>query len=347
MSGIGIPTSYSLKTFRSLKGPLIDIRSPKEYKQGHWPGSHNIPLFDDEERALIGSTYKSKGRESAVIAGLRVTSPKLEKIKNQLELQQSRSTKSHLRIYCWRGGMRSASVGWLANALGLNPVLLSGGYKTYRRWAINQFEKKWPLRLLAGKTGTGKTPLLVELSKKGIFTIDLEGLANHKGSSFGGLGLGAQPSCEQFENLLAQALHNSEVESSQAIWLEAESANLGKCRIPHKLFEQMKNARVLEITKSKNERIKILVDQYSRHKRSELIDATVKISKRLGPQRTKQAIESIEVGSWADACLAILEYYDKCYEHELKKIEHKETIDLSGLGNKSATEKLIANGLMY
>ena len=191
--------------------------------------------------------------------------------------------------------------------------------------------------------GTGKTPFLVELSKKGIFTIDLEGLANHKGSSFGGLGLGAQPSCEQFENLLAQALHNSEVESSQAIWLEAESANLGKCRIPHKLFEQMKNARVLEITKSKNERIKILVDQYSRHKRSELIDATVNISKRLGPQRTKQAIESIEVGSWADACLAILEYYDKCYEHELKKIEHKETIDLSGLGNKSAIEKLIAN----
>ena len=92
--------------------------------------------------------------------------------------------------------------------------------------------------------GTGKTPLSIlignELSKKGIFTIDLEGLANHKGSSFGGLGLGDQPSCEQFENLLAQALHNSEVESSQAIWIEAESANLGKCRMPHKLFEQMK-----------------------------------------------------------------------------------------------------------
>ncbi len=347
MSGIGIPTSYSLKTFRRLKGPLIDIRSPKEFNQGHWPGAKNMPLFNDEERALIGSLYKKKGRKHAVIAGLKITSPKLEIIKTRLEFEQSKSTNSHLRIYCWRGGMRSMSIGWLANALGLSPVLLNGGYKTYRRWAINQFEKDWPLRLLAGKTGTGKTPLLAELSKKGIFTIDLEGMANHKGSSYGGLGLGPQPTCEQFENFLAQALHNSEIKGSKVIWLEAESANLGKCRIPNKFFDQMKKARVLEIIKTKNERIKTLVDQYSRHKKTDLKDATIKISKRLGPQRTKKAIESIEVGSWNDACLEILDYYDKCYEYELKKFAIKETVDLSGLSDLSATKKIIASGLLY
>ncbi len=347
MSGIGIPTSYSLNKFRKLKGPLIDIRSPKEYKQGHWPGAINMPLFNDDERALIGTKYKREGKKSAFIAALQITSPKLEKIKAKLEFEQSKSVKSHLRIYCWRGGMRSASVGWLANALRLRPVLLSGGYKTYRTWAIKQFEKQWPLKLLAGKTGTGKTPLLFELSKKGVFSIDLEGLANHKGSSFGGLGLGAQPSCEQFENLIAQALHDSETQSKKIIWLEAESANLGKCRIPNKLFEQMKNAPVLEITKSTNERVKTLVDQYSLHKRSDLKDATLKISKRLGPQRTKEALKSIERGCWDEACLAILDYYDKCYEYELQKFVKKETIDLSGLSNQSATEKLIKNGLVY
>ncbi len=347
MSGIGIPPSYSLDTFRRLKGPLIDIRSPKEFTQGHWPGAHNIPLFNDEERDLIGTTYKRKGRDSAVITGLRITSPKLTEIKDKLEFQHSKSINSHLRIYCWRGGMRSASVGWLANALSLNPVLLSGGYKTYRSWAIKQFEKEWPLRLLAGKTGTGKTPLLAELSKKGIFTIDLEGLAHHKGSSFGGLGLGSQPSCEQFENLLAQALHNSKIKCSKAIWIEAESANLGKCRIPNKFFEQMKNAQVLEITKSQIERIKTLVEQYSRHKQSDLINATVKISKRLGPQRTKQAVGAIERCDWDEACLAIIDYYDKCYEHELRKFENVETVELSGLSDQSASKKLLKDRLVY
>ena len=243
--------------------------------------------------------------------------------------------------------MRSSSIGWLSNVLGLRPVLLTGGYKTFRTWALNQFNKEWPLRLLGGKTGTGKTALLLELSKKGIFTIDLEGLANHKGSSFGGIGLAPQPSSEQFENTLALSLHNAEQLSSKSIWLEAESASLGKCRIPNNLFKQMRGAPLIEITRSKKERVNALINEYSKHKEEELKDATLRISKRLGPQRTKKALESIENHDWENACLAMLEYYDKCYKYELEKFQERETIDLSGLSSFSSAKKLMQINSVY
>ncbi len=347
MSEIGIPSSYSLNTFRNLEGPLIDVRSPKEYMQGHWPGAKNIPLFNNEERELIGITYKNEGREKAILLGLKITSPKLKSLIKELELENSKSVKPYLKIYCWRGGMRSTSLGWLAKVIGLKPVVLNGGYKSYRKWALTQFEKEWSLRLIGGKTGTGKTSLLKELSKMGKSIIDLEGIAKHKGSSFGGLGLPPQPTCEQFENILAEDLHKTEKINPKGIWLEAESANLGKCRIPNKLFAQMKDAPLLEIKRSKDERVKILVNEYSQNKKIDLKEATLRISKRLGPQRTKKALQSIQHGLWEEACLEILEYYDKCYQFELEKISKKQTVNLSGLNPKNSAELLIEKGHVY
>ncbi|KGG15086.1 Selenophosphate-dependent tRNA 2-selenouridine synthase [Prochlorococcus sp. MIT 0602] len=330
-----------------MEGPLIDVRSPKEFLQGHWPGAYNIPLFNDDERALIGTTYKQKGREQAIILGLKITEPKLQHLKESLVEQSLKKENAPIRIYCWRGGLRSSSIGWLANLLGLKPVLLTGGYKAFRSWALNQFDKEWPLRLLGGKTGTGKTALLLELSKNGVFTIDLEGLANHKGSSFGGIGLDPQPSSEQFENNIALSLHNAEQLSSKGIWLEAESASLGKCRIPNNLFKQMRKAPLIEITRTKKERVSALINEYSKHKKEELKDATLRISKRLGPQRTRKALESIEKQNWEDACLAMLEYYDKCYKYELEKFQERETIDLSGLSSISSAKKLMGMNSVY
>jgi len=210
MTGLTTIQSFSLEGFRSINGPLIDIRSPKEYSQGHWPGAVNIPLLNNREREHIGLTYKEKGQKEAISIGIQLIIPKIDVLKYSIETlnnelqSNNKTTKSVcLKIYCWRGGMRSKSMVWLVKVLGLNAIQLKGGYKTYRKWALKQFDKNWPIRLIGGKTGSGKTNLLHALALEGISTIDLEGLASHKGSSFGSLGPSIQPSCEHYENLLA------------------------------------------------------------------------------------------------------------------------------------------------
>ncbi len=344
MSGIGPPPSYSLETFRKKEGPLIDIRSPKEFIQGHWPGAINMPLFTNEERALVGSAYNKKGRGQAITLGLRIIKPKLLILKETLLEICKCSSNSSLKIYCWRGGMRSKSLGWFANLLKLNPILLNGGYKTYRKWVLNQFEKPWPLKLIGGKTGTGKTSLLLSLANQGFSVIDLEALANHRGSSFGGIGLPPQPSTEQFENLLAEELQSCLLNSHKAILLEAESANLGKCRIPNALYKQMKRSRIIEITREKEERIQALINEYSNLPKEELELAALRIKKRLGPQRTEKAVKAIQKEEWAEACIAMLDYYDKCYEYDLNQTNKIQTIDISGLSYQLAAKKLIKQG---
>ncbi len=353
MSGMALNPLDSIERFRNASGPLVDVRSPSEYKKGHWPGAVNLPLFNDDERAKVGTTYKQKGRDKAIEQGLRFTGTKLLELSKGLKniVNKQAATKSNtcpnsLRIYCWRGGLRSSSVAWLAELVDLNPSLLEGGYKSYRRWVLQQFEKKLALRLLGGRTGTGKTDLLKEFKKKGLYVVDLEGLANHRGSSFGALGLSEQPSTEHFENLLAEELQNFQTIASKEIWLEAESANLGRCRIPEALFKQMKEAPLLEISRPLEERVNQLIKVYSQYGAEALHEATVRISRRLGPQRTKEALNALSLHKWDQACLAMLDYYDRCYDHELTRTLHKESIDISTLSPVEATETLIEKGVI-
>ncbi len=353
MSGMGITSNSTIENFRNVNGPLLDIRSPKEFNQGHLPGAINLPLFSNEERAAVGTTYKKQGRNKAILLGLKFTGPKLLSLKKSLEnhkvnyeINTKLTNESSLRLYCWRGGMRSASIAWLADLLDLKPVVLKGGYKAYRQWVLKQFEKEWPLKLVAGRTGTGKTDLLLSLVKKGFSVIDLEGLANHRGSSFGALGLPTQPSTEHYENLLAEALEMCSANEPSGIWLEAESSNLGRCRIPQSLFSQMKKAPVVEISRSLNERVQQLVDVYGHQGKEALQEATLRISRRLGPQRTNQAISAISKGQWNLACMAMLDYYDRCYDYELERSPKRQTVDISGLSPDLAAEKLIALGLV-
>ena len=354
MSGIGKQFYFSIDKFRQINGPIIDIRSPAEYSQGHWPNAINLPLFNNEERAKIGIAYKREGREKAILLGLKFTGPKLLELKDSLEkvsklkpenINKENSTSS-LKIYCWRGGMRSSSVGWLASLLNLKPAILLGGYKSYRKWVLQQFMHDWPVRLIGGRTGTGKTDLLLTMAQKGFATIDLEGLANHKGSSFGGLGLPEQPTSEHYENLIAENLNLLSETSPKGIWFEAESPNLGRCRIPNELFKQMKSAPVLQIDRSKKERIRQLVKVYAKHNKEDLKESTKRISRRLGPQRTTLALKAIEIEEWDEACKAMLDYYDRCYEYELAKSAQIETIDISGLSPDEAVSKLFAEGLI-
>ncbi|MFL0784239.1 MAG: tRNA 2-selenouridine(34) synthase MnmH [Prochlorococcus sp.] len=353
MSGMGTPTTYSIERFRQATGPIVDVRSPSEFSKGHWPGAINLALFSDDQRAAVGTTYKQKGRHQAIRLGLEITGPKLTTLADTLEgLREKATTESQaasaadLRIYCWRGGMRSASIAWLADLLDLKPVLLEGGYKSYRRWVLQQFEKPWPLRLLGGRTGTGKTDLLIALEKRGVAVVNLEGLANHRGSSFGGLGLPPQPSSEHYENQLAEALQRCQSTTNSEIWLEAESSQVGRCRIPRALFQQMQIAPVLEISRSLKERVDQLVDVYSQHGSEALKEATERISRRLGPQRTREALEALSIEDWDHACRAMLDYYDRCYDHELSRAPQRHSVDLSGLKVAKAAELLIDQQLV-
>ena len=339
---------YPLTDFRNLTSPIIDVRSPNEYSQGHWPGAINIPLFSDKEREKIGRSYKKESRLKAIFNGLKMTLPKTTQFLEiilQTTSKKEEGNKS-LRIYCWRGGMRSSSFAWLARTIGIKTYLLEGGYKSYRTWVLNQFDADLPIRLVGGKTGTGKTDLLNHINQENIYVIDLEGIANHRGSSFGSLGLEKQPSTQQFENILAESLDEfHKNKNAIEIWLEAESSNLGKCRIPNNLYSKMKKAPVLEIIKTKSERIENLVNIYSQNPQDELIEAVDRIKKRLGPQRTNEALLAIKKKEWSKACEALLDYYDRCYEYELKKTNNINSIDLSGINLESSLIKILNENL--
>ena len=336
-----------LEKFRKFNGPLIDVRSPGEYYKGNMPNSINIPLFNNEERSIVGTIYKNNGREKAVLKGLEYLANKIDKMLNDIfiavNLYKTKKNNASqeepiLKIYCARGGMRSQSVSWLLEKYNVRTSTLKNGYKSYRKWALDKFNRKWQIVVIGGKTGTGKTKLLKLLDVNNYQIIDLEGLAKHKGSTFGGLGMEKQPSNEQFENMIAEKLKN--FIKTKIIFVEAESANIGKCKIPYEFFSQMKKANRIEILKSESSRIEELIKTYSIFKEEDLIDAVLRIKKRLGPQRTKIAIDSIKNKDWESVCKSVLEYYDKCSEYE-KIGNNFKVIDLTDIFNDQTTMKLI------
>jgi len=339
-----------LEKFRRFKGPLIDVRSPGEYYKGHLPNSINIPLFDNDERTIIGTIYKKEGRKKAVIEGLKFFEKKMELLLDNLFMNidsyktiHNKNNEFLIRIYCSRGGMRSQSIAWLLDKYKLNPITLKGGYKIYRKWVLDSFLKKLNIVVIGGKTGTGKTRLLSLLEKYKYQTIDLEGFACHRGSTFGGLGMKEQPTNEQFENKIAEKLNS--FNCSNNIFVEAESANIGKCKIPHEFFNQMKNSRRIEILRSESNRLDELIDTYSVFKKEELQESVLRIKKRLGPQRTKIALESINNEKWDLVCRSVLDYYDKCYEYEKVGKANIKLLDLTDKKYDQSILELINNVL--
>ena len=327
--------SNDLKEFRKTKALLIDVRSPDEYYKGHVPNSINIPIFNNEERSIIGKKYKIFGREIAVREGFKIIENKIENIIKKFKLIKKEflnstidkfSNDKNIKIYCARGGMRSQSMLWLLEKFNYRCVTLKGGYKTYRNWVLNSFENKKKIIVIGGKTGTRKTKILNKLKSLDYQILDFESLANHRGSSFGGLGMNKQPTNEQYENLIAEDL--DKFNKNNFIFVEAESPNIGKNRIPHELYKQMKNSKRIEIIRDEKIRIKELINTYSKYHKNDLKESVYKISKRLGPQRTKSAIDSIDNEDWENVCKSVLDYYDRCYEHELKDKEDIKILDM-------------------
>ncbi len=336
--------ALTIEAFLAGEGPILDVRSPGEFARGHIPGARNLPLFDDEERSEIGTLYKQSGRRVAVQRGLERVGPRLASLAEALRQAADAGGGAPLRLHCWRGGMRSGSVAWLAGTLELPVVLLEGGYKAWRRRVLERFERPWPLHLLGGRTGCAKTELLLALRQRGVAVIDLEGRAHHRGSSFGALGLPPQPSTEHYENLLAADL--DALEGAPEIWLEAESVQVGRCRIPQGLWRQMKEAPLLEVRRPLEARVAHLVRLYGGQDPEGLAEATRRIARRLGPQRTAEALAAIAASDWAAACLPMLEYYDRCYDHELAGHAEVASVDLGESDPAEGAERLLALGLV-
>ncbi len=318
--------SLTLENFWTLREqlPLVDARSEGEFAQSHIPGAINIPILNNAERIQVGTLYKQAGPEKATLKGFELVGPRFHLI--QREALRNFPNKK-VMLYCWRGGMRSQILSWLLTQVGFEVYRLAGGYKTYRTFTFNEVRKSYPLLVLGGKTGAAKTVLLQKLKERGEQVVDLEGLANHKGSSFGAIGLPAQPTVEQFENLLAEQLRN--IHPDQVIWVENESRRIGRIILPDSFYLQLTQSPRIEVEKTDTERMAHIASEYAGLDQVELSDAVLRLQKRLGGDRTKQAVEAIQANQPEIWIPILLQYYDKTYSYDLDRHEVSKTIHLN------------------
>lgn len=359
----------SISEFLSLAEnfPVLDVRSPGEFAHAHIPGAHSLPLFTDEERKVVGTAYKQQSKQVAVKIGLKYFGVKMvdmvETVEKLIKDLQPKSKKndtdtkefhtSTVLVHCWRGGMRSAGVAWLLDLYGFKIYTLAGGYKGYRNWVLEQFEKEYSMNILGGYTGSGKTEVLKALLKRGYTVIDLEGIAQHKGSAFGAMGLPPQPSQEHFENMLAgelvrglnKSISDESMDFQRTIWLEDESQRIGTVTIPSVLFQQMRKKKVYFLEIPFESRLDYINLHYGKFEKSELVNAVIRIKKRLGGLETKYAINFLLEDDIKEAFRILLQYYDKLYGKNLESnredIEQTVTkIDCKGVSDITNAEKL-------
>lgn len=324
--------------------PIVDVRSPAEYADGHICGAVTLPLFSDDERAKVGTTYTKVGKPEAIDLGLEIVGPKMTFLAKEAK---NIAPDGELKIHCWRGGMRSEKMAWLFELVGLKVTVLNGGYKAFRQELLKDFKNLRNLVVLQGPTGSGKTMILHELEKRGEQILDLEKRANHKGSAFGAIGLGDQPSTAQFQNNLYTDILKLDV--SRRIWIESESLSIGRVYLPETLWEAMNNSNVIELVIDKTIRAKRIVEEYGNLDQNLLAASIEKIQNRFGGDRTKKALELLQEQKLEEVTMLLLEYYDKGYSFSKNKYKKKEAGILeatTGDPAKNAAELIrIANKL--
>jgi tRNA 2-selenouridine synthase len=302
---------------------VIDVRSENEYLQGHIPGAFNLPLFNNEERAVVGTLYKNSGREASVLKGLEFAGPKLADFVKQVH---KFTDQKKLLMHCWRGGMRSESMAWLFQVAGYEVSVLKNGYKAYRHFIRESLSQPSSIIILGGLTGSGKTELLHLIGKMGEQVLDIESLACHKGSVFGGFGQPNQPTNEQFENDIYETWQKFDL--TKPLWIEDESRMIGNVSIPDPLFEQMSSAVMIKVESSRENRLHRLVDEYSKVEIHDLQSALLKVSEKLGGTNTQKALAALETGDFETVANLALLYYDKTYEHSVLKRKNQKIFNV-------------------
>ncbi|MCA9801174.1 MAG: tRNA 2-selenouridine(34) synthase MnmH [Cyanobacteria bacterium HKST-UBA02] len=311
----------TVQNFNSLdRKVVVDVRSPCEYLIESIPDAINIPLLSDEERALIGTVYKQDGEMQARRRAVGMIAPRIPAIVDRImAIKKPRHT---LVVHCWRGGLRSEAVVSFLSVVGIDCFRLTGGYKAWRRQVVEDFEKdaySFETIVLDGLTGTGKTEILTELSKQGIPVCDLESLANHRGSTFGALGLAPQPSQKDFEARLWCLLEKCQADT---LILEAESRKIGRLALPNFLYKRIKTGRKILIEAPMASRVSRLLEIYcqgiDKANVIHMVEKSAPIKEKLGGERTRALIDRLKSDDLEGFVeMLLLEYYDPLYAKHL------------------------------
>lgn len=316
--------------------PVVDVRSPAEFDEGHIPGAINIPIFNNDERAIAGTIYKKKGRIPAIEKGLEIVGPKMAQFAHKaVEI----ASTGQLLVHCWRGGMRSESMAWLFERVGIKCFTLQGGYKSYRNFMLEKVGSFPHLIVIEGHTGSGKTEILHHLKTMNEQVIDLEGLANHKGSIFGGIDQGPQPTTQQFQNNLFDVVYT--FDPSKRVWVEGESQTVGKVFLPDPLWNLMNKAQCIEILVPRSQRISRLVNEYGALPNELMENAIRGLVKRLGDQRMNEILQCYLGKDLHIVADKLLDYYDQTYQFSRDKYKRQLTELVLPDGEASSNAGLI------
>jgi tRNA 2-selenouridine synthase len=333
----------SVERLLSLRDALVvDVRSPCEHAVERIPGSINIPLLSDQERATVGTLYAEQGEAAARILALRLISPRIPQIVDQI--LALRAGGGSIVIHCWRGGLRSEAVASFLAVVGVDCWRLTGGYKAWRKYVLNDFSQdqyEFKPVILHGRTGTGKTAILKELHERHLHVLDLEDLCHHRGSAFGALGLTEQPTQKNFEGVL---WHKLRTFPDEPLFLEAESRKIGKLALPDFLLRRIESGRRILVTASLDKRIERLADEYASimtlPDKKLALNSLESLKERLGKTnvaRIKELFEAGELGQVVENLLVC--YYDPLYDHHINKYQPYD-LTVDGANPQAAAEAI-------
>jgi tRNA 2-selenouridine synthase len=302
---------------------VIDIRSPIEFKDDAIPGAINIPLFTDEERQEIGTIYKQEGQDVAKWRAMEIVSPKIPKMLLEIKAASAESNEQPI-VNCWRGGMRSKAVVTFLDYAGIRAKRLTGGYKAYRQYILKEIPNIIPETavVLHGLTGVGKTKILKILQSRGYPVLDLEGMANHRGSIFGGVGLGSGHNQKQFDSLLFKQLQ--ELKGTDYFLMEAESKRIGKVTQPDELMTKKMNGVNIHIHTPIEQRVAHIAEEYIDPYQEKawyfdvINEAVEKVLRRIKEDELKEVLtDLLNQHQFMEMIHILLEsYYDPKYDYK-------------------------------
>lgn len=293
---------------------FVDVRSPSEFAQGTIPGAVNVPLFDDSQRQFIGLTYRKVGVSIAKLEGLKVVAPKLPRLVDSVLAQ---CTGKKPVVFCWRGGMRSLAVASLLGLVGLEVFRLEGGYKAFRQFILRElksYKLKTDLIVIDGFTGVGKTLLLQKLKERGHSVLNLEELAGHRGSVFGGIGLRPRGQ-KMFDALLWKSLQ--EFRDAPYLLVEGESKKIGQVFLPEFLYNGIREGKRIKVEASLPVRVERILREYTGYEEAVLayaVGAVEKLTKRFGKRWVAELKALLAEGNMRRFVeILLVEYYDPLY----------------------------------
>ena len=313
---------------RSKGALLVDVRTPAEFAETTIPGAVNVPIFSDDERAKIGTLYKNEGKTVARKLGIELVAPRIPQLLEQIETARQ-GCKGPVIVFCWRGGMRSLAITSFLNLAGIHARQLVGGHKAFRRHVCAYFEQQqWPpVYVVRGLTGVGKTRVLHELQQQDYPVIDLEGLANHRGSAFGALGLQPQPSQKMFDSLLWDRLDR--LRDADYLVTEGESLHIGRVQVPKGFHRAMQVEKSIWLNASLEFRTQIILGDYPAldQLREQFEKPILALKERLGKQVVADLLTLLQQSQWEALVRELMiRYYDPLYLHTLP--EQRLEIDL-------------------